>query len=307
MPAPKAEAYLKRLMHSYWSRKTYDSAQGKNINVYDPQSMLDSYWFAKRAGDQGTKVEMLKGGSNLGQLDDLNYFVKKLYKALRVPTSRLNPDTKFADGSEILREELKFAKLIVRLQRHFAATIKDTYVTHLKLKGLWQEYKLKESDITITLNPPSHFSAIRDQQLLDIKIKNFNGFTQVDNISKTYALKKFIGWSDDEIKANREWLKRDAALAWEIDKITTLGSNWKEAMTTGAQQPGAAPGMPGAGGIGPGAGEAPGFGPGPAGPEAGPEAGAAGPEAGAAAPAAPAPGGAPAAAPGGPGSALPPG
>ncbi len=306
MPAPKAEAYLKRLMQSYWSRKTYDSAQGKNINVYDPQSMLDSYWFARRNGDQGTKVEMLKGGSNLGQLDDLNYFVKKLYKALRVPTSRLNPDTKFADGSEILREELKFAKLIIRLQRHFAATIKDTYVTHLKLKGLWQEYKLKESDLTITLNPPSHFSAIRDQQLLDIKIKNFNGFTQVDNISKTYALKKFIGWSDDEIKANREWLKRDAALSWEIDKITTLGSNWKEAMTTGAGPEQGGPQMPGGAGIGPGAGGAPSFGPGPGAglgePGAGPEAGAPGTPG-----AAPVTGTAPAGigTPGGAGSALP--
>ena len=302
MPAAKAEAYMKRLMQSYWSKKTYDSSQGKNVNVYDPQSMLDSYWFARRNGDQGTKVEMLKGGSNLGQLDDLNYFVKKLYKALRVPTSRLNPDTKFADGSEILREELKFAKLIIRLQRHFASTIKDTFITHLKLKGLWQDYKLKESDFTITLNPPSHFATIRDQQLLDIKIRNFQTLTGIEGMSKTYSLKKFIGWTDDEIKANREWLKKDAALAWEIDKITTLGSNWKEAMTTGA----GAEGGPGAPGAAPGAMSAPGFGPGPGAgaPGAGPEAGATGvgPETGAPgtapAPAGPAPGAAP-------GSALP--
>jgi len=292
MPAAKAEAYMKRLMQNYWSKRTYDSNQGGNVNVYDPQSMLDSYWFARRNGETGTKVETLKGGDNLGKLEDLNYFVNKLYKALRVPSSRLNPDTKFADGGEILREELKFAKLIIRLQRHFASTIKDTLITHLKLKGLWADFKLRENDIGITLNPPSHFSAIRDQQLLNIKFDNFKNATQVENtVSKTYALKKFMSWTDDEVLANREWLKKDAAFNWEVEKISTLGKNWKEAMTTGA--PGAEAGAPG--GAPPGAGSAPSFGPGP---------GATAPEAGApgeAAPETPAAGPAPV----GGGSALP--
>jgi len=297
MPAAKAEAYLKRLMQNYWSKRTYDSNQGGNVNVYDPQSMLDSYWFARRQGEQGTKVETLKGGQNLGQLDDLNYFVKKLYKALRVPSTRLTPDTKFADGAEILREELKFAKLIIRLQRHFASTIKGTLITHLKLKGLWSDYKLKETDLNIQLNPPSHFAAMRDQQLLDLKFNNFKAATQVENtISKTYALKKYMGWSDDEVLSNRGWLKKDAEYNWELQKITELGKNWKEALTTGAPAPGGE--APGGGGVGPGAGAAPSFGPGPTGPEAGAPAGGETPGG-----ATPAPGGA---APGGaPGSALP--
>jgi len=269
MPAAKAEAYLKRLMQNYWSKRTYDSNQGGNVNVYDPQSMLDSYWFARRNGETGTKVETLKGGQNLGQLDDLNYFVKKLYKALRVPSNRLTPDAKFADGAEILREELKFAKLIVRLQRHFASTIKDTLITHLKLKGLWKDYKLKDNDVNIILNPPKHFDEMRDQQLLELKFTNFKNATQTENtISKTYALKKYMKWNDDEILANREWLKKDAGFSWEIDKITTLGKNWKEAMTNGVVpgQEGGAPGMGGGGGgMPPGAGGAPSFGPGPTG------------------------------------------
>ena len=123
-------------MQNYWSKRTYDSTQGKSVNIYDPQSMLDSFWFVKRTGSDGTKVDTLKGGENLGKLEDLNYFVNKLYKALRVPTSRLDPTTGFKDGAEILREELKFAKLIQRLQGHLANTIKETYITHLKLKRL---------------------------------------------------------------------------------------------------------------------------------------------------------------------------
>jgi len=297
MPAAKAEAYLKRLMQNYWSKRTYDSSQGGNVNVYDPQSMLDSYWFARRNGQDGTDVKVLNGGQNLGKLEDLNYFVNKLYKALRVPSSRLNPDTKFADGGEILREELKFAKLIIRLQTHFASTIKDTFVTHLKLKGLWGEYKLRENDIAVTLNPPSHFAAVRDQQLLQIRWDNLKSATQTENlVAKSYALKKYLGWNDDELIANREWQRKDAALQFELEKIATLGKNWEEAMTGGA------PGQPGVGGGGaaPGANSAPAFGPGPGGPEAGAEPGAEG-EPGAPG-AAPAPRGAPAAAPG---SALP--
>jgi hypothetical protein len=283
MPAAKAEQYLKRLMQNYWSKRTYDSSQGKSVNIYDPQSMLDSFWFAKRNGSDGTKVDTLKGGENLGKLEDLNYFVNKLYKALRVPTSRLDPTTGFKDGAEILREELKFAKLIQRLQNHLAKTVKETYITHLKLKGLWEEYKLKDNDIHIYFNAPSHFAAVRDQQLIELKTKNISNLIgAADNISKTYAIKKYLNWSDEELKANREWLKKDAALTWEITQIQSLGSNWKEALTSGAASGGqggpGAPGAPGApGGI-------PGFGPGPGGlggePEGGgPEGAAGGPEA----------------------------
>lgn len=290
MPAAKAEAYLKRLMQNYWSKRTYDSSQGKSVNIYDPQSMLDSYWFAKRNGQDGTKVDVLRGGENLGKLEDLNYFVNKLYKALRVPTSRLDPTTGFKDGAEILREELKFAKLIGRFQRHLASAIKDTFVTHLKLKGLWEEYKLKESDINIYFNVPSHFAAVREQQLLEIKTKNVQNLLQsADNLSKTYAIKKYLNWTDEELKVNREWLKKDAALAWEIQQITSLGSNWKEALTTGSATAGM-PGAPGGGPGTPGIGGLPSFGPGPGGgaPEA-PEGGGTGEAPGAPGGAAPTP------------------
>jgi hypothetical protein len=302
MPAPKAEAYIKRLMQSYWSRRTYDSTQGNSVNVYDPQSMLDSYWFAKRPDGSGTDVTSLPGGANLGQLDDLNYFVNKLYKALRVPTSRLNPDTKFADGAEILREELKFAKLIIRLQRQFASTIKETFITHLKLKGLWDQYKLKETDVNIALNPPSYFHVAREAQIEELKFKSFSDLTSTEAVSKTYALKKFMGWTDEEVKANREWQKKDAAFVFELNQITNAGPNWREGITAGGGAPGEGPAAGGGGLGGGGGGGIPSFGPGPAGAAPAPEAGAEAPGG------APEAGGAPAAAPqpaGGPASALP--
>lgn len=276
LPAPKAEAYIKRLMQSYWSRRTYDSTQGQTVNVYDPQSMLDSYWFAKRPDGSGTDVTNLPAGQNLGTLDDLNYFVKKLYKALRVPTSRLDPEAKFADGAEILREELKFARLIMRFQRQFASSLKDTFITHLKLRGLWEQYELRESDLNVYFNPPTYFHAAREAQIHELKIKALNDLIMTEAVSKSYALKKYMNWTDEEIKINREWMKKDAAFAFEVGQITQSGPNWRQGLQAGGAggAEGGAPGMGGGGG-----GVPPAFGAAPSVGGAAPEGGEAGGEA----------------------------
>jgi hypothetical protein len=235
MPPAKAEAYVKSLMQKYWTKKTYDSQSansssggGSAGNIYDPQSMLDSFWFAKRAGEQGSDVQLLQGGQNLGQLDDLNYFVLKLYKSLKVPTSRLNPNETFKDGAEILKEELRFAKFIVRLQNQFSVGLKTSFVTHLKLRGLWSEHKLQESFFNLEMVPPSNFFAIRQQQLLELKLKNFETMSGNEGISNTYAQRYYLEMSDAAISENMEWKRKDAGLAWEIAQIEAAGPNWKE-------------------------------------------------------------------------------
>jgi hypothetical protein len=228
MSPPKAEAYLKKLMHSYWSRKTYDNAQGGSVNAFDPQSMLDAFWFAKRAGSEGTSVDQLQGGANLGELTDLMYFVKKLYKSLRVPANRLEPDSTFQDDTGVLREELKFAKFIIRLQHQFSLGIKEAFVAQLKLKNIWKEYNLKENDIEVTFNPPSSFHALREQQIFDLKQSNYNAMATGEYVSNTFAQKKYLGWKDVEVRQNREWLRKDKELSFELTQIETLGPNWEE-------------------------------------------------------------------------------
>jgi hypothetical protein len=254
MPPAKAEAYLKQLMQSYWSKKTYDSTSTQGAgNVYDPQSMLDSYWFAKRQGETGSDVEMLQGGANLGKLEDLMYFVNKLYKALKVPLTRINPESGFKDGAEILREELKFAKFIIRLQNQFAEGFKKSFITHLKLKKMWSELKINESHFSLMFNAPSSFFAIRKHQEFEIKYKIFSDVTQTDSISKTYAQRHYLDMSDSKISENMEWLRKDAAFRWELQQIAGFGPNWREqgeAMQQAAQgggEPGFTPAGAGAG------------------------------------------------------------
>lgn len=229
MPPPKAEAYLKKLMHNYWNRKTFDNNQGGQVNAFNPQSMLDSFWFAKRAGNNGTEVTQLAGGQNLGELTDLMYFVKKLYKALKVPSNRLEAEASYSDGTEILREELKFAKFIMRQQQRFAEGIKNTYVTQLKLKNLWKEYGLKEENIKIKFNEPSSFHAMREQQIFEIKSGNFSNMSSNDLVSNTFCQKKYLNWTDKDVVSNRAFLKKDKELQWELSQIEGQGPNWRDA------------------------------------------------------------------------------
>ena len=267
MQPAKAENYLKRLMQQYWTKKSFDRSKKSVTNVYDPQSMLDSYWFARRTGDQGTKVETLAGGQNLGQLDDLMYFVKKLYKALKVPTARLDAADPFKDGSEITREELRFARFIMRLQGQFAAGVKESFMVHLKLRGLWEQYKLKTHHINIKFNVPTHFMLMRQNQLQDLRYNNFNNMSNNLSISHSYSQRYYLDWTDEQMAENREWLRKDAELFWEIEQIQTAGPDFREqqAEMGGAMGDLAAAGGGGMGGA-PGAlgGDMPpAFGPGP--------------------------------------------
>lgn len=287
MAPPKAEAYLRKLIQEYWSKKTFDVNQTSNpVQKFNPQSMLDSFWFAKRAGSEGTSVTQLAGGANLGELTDLMYFVAKLYKSLKVPTNRLNAESTFKDGNEILREELKFARFIIRLQQNFATGLKNGFLTHLKLKGLAEKYNLKEQNLHLEFNVPTNFYELRENQKLELKVTNFSNLVSNQSISPTFGQKKLLGWSDIDIKANREFLRKDKELEWELNQIVNGGPNWRDQIAPQGAEPtpagGAAPGTPAT---------PPAFGgPAEAGAEAAPEAGvaaaASAPAAGEAAPAA---------------------
>ena len=249
MAPPKAEAYLRKLIQNYWSKKTFDSDQSNVVNKFNPQSMLDAFWFAKRQGSEGTSVTQLPGGANLGELADLMYFIKKLYRALKVPTTRIDPEDRTVDPSSILREELKFAKFVIRQQQKFAAAIKKGFTTHLKLRGLWEEYNLAEPNLDIIFNVPSNYFEMRESQKLELKATNFNSLASNEFISVTYAQKKYLGWKDRDILANREFLRKDAEMQWELGQIQASGPLWKEQMAAAVGGAEAAVGGEG-GGVG---------------------------------------------------------
>ena len=263
MPPPKAEAYLKKLIQNYWSRKTFDMDQTDVVKKFNPQSMLDAFWFAKRQGSEGTTVDQLAGGANLGELSDLMYFIKKLYRALKVPSTRLDPnDQASTDGSTILREELKFARFVMRQQQRFAAGIRKGYITHLTLMGIFEKLELNEQNFEVDFNVPTNFYELRENQRLELKAGNFERLAGNEFVSATYSQKKYLGWKDRDILANREFLRKDAELQWELGQIQAAGPAWKEVAVAG--EVAEADAAVGGEGAGVGGGAIPEFGGGPA-------------------------------------------
>lgn len=359
LPPGQAESYMKKQMAEFWNRKGVGK-DGRAENVYDPMTMLENYYFAKPRGSDGSTVQSIGGGSaSPDNIEILTLFINRLYKALGVPLQRLNSETAFSDGMDVTREELRFAKFIIRLQQRFAEAIKSTFITHLKLKGrklshsntqvtavhahkewydfsdwknydllcerskedsesriqfleeqiaysleqmdaikgelnnldslvteqsvrderqkvltekyggnmksvhahsleitqlredsepIWAQFGLREEDIDIEFNKPSQFFALKEQQMWQLKFESYQSLASDDLISTTLAQKTFLGWSDQEILQNRESVRKDAALRWELANIEAEGPDFREKMA------GAEEGMGMEGGLGGGMG-----------------------------------------------------
>ena len=192
--------------------------------------MLDSYWFAKRQGQDATTVDEIGGTANLGELSDLMYFIKKLYRSLKVPSSRLDPEDSFRGGEDILREELKFARMVMRHQQNFAAGIKKGFITHLKLRHMFQEYEINEEHLHVVFNPPTNFYDLRNNQKMGLKIDTFNNLVGSGKVSESFAKKKILGWKDRDILADRELRRKDSELTWELSQIEAMGPSWKQTL-----------------------------------------------------------------------------
>jgi len=170
LPKMKAEQYLRDIMVKYKNKLVYDAQTGEIRDDRRYQTMLEDYWLPRREGGRGTEITTLPAGQNLGELADVEYFQRKLYKALNVPSTRLEQDQAFGMGraSEITRDELKFAKFVTRLRSRFAYLFDRVLETQLVLKGIitkaeWKEIKEK---INYDFNRDSHFTELKDAELI---------------------------------------------------------------------------------------------------------------------------------------------
>lgn len=239
MSPAMADAHVKKMSQAFWQRKALD-ANGQITNAYNPQTSLDSFWFPKRNGTEGSDVSVLPGGMNLGQLEDLNYFIEKLYRSLKVPLSRLTSDAAVRDGSDITREELRFSKFVQRIQHQFVSGIRDSFITHLKLRGKnlndeeskswWEQFELSSSDIVITMASPTNFAQIKENQLLELRQNSFNNAVSNELFSTTFGMRHLLKMTDEEIKQNTALLRFDAGIKWQLDRITEHGPNYREAI-----------------------------------------------------------------------------
>lgn len=174
MPTIKAEQYLRDIMVKYRNKLVYDSSTGEIKDDRKHLSMLEDFWLPRREGGKGTEITTLPGGQNLGEMEDVKYFEKKLYKALGVPISRLEAQQGFSLGrsTEITRDELKFAKFVQRLRNKFSTLFDDLLRIQLVLKRVcsekeWNEFKEK---IWYDYKKDNNFTELKETELLNNRL-----------------------------------------------------------------------------------------------------------------------------------------
>ena len=225
LPKGKAEEYLRNIMTKYRNKLVYNASTGEMKDDRKHMSMLEDFWLPRREGGRGTEITTLPGGENLGQIDDIVYFQKKLYKSLNVPVNRLEQEAQFSLGrsSEITRDELKFQKFINKLRKRFSMLFIDLLKTQLVLKGIvtedeWNEMK---QDINIDYQQDTHFSELKESELIRERLGTIREIDEYVGkyFSQEWVRKNILMQSEDDIKDIDAQIEAEAEAAPDEDEL----------------------------------------------------------------------------------------
>ena len=206
MPRGKAEQYMKDIMARYRNKLVYDAKTGEIRDDRKHQSMIEDFWIPRREGGRGTEVTSLPGGQNLGEIEDIIYFQKRMFRSLNVPINRLEQEAQFSLGrsTEINRDELKFQKFIDRLRTRFSHLFYDILRKQLILKGIITEddWNTMKNDIAIDYVRDNHFTELRDAELLRERIQTLDAISNYvgSYYSKEWIQKNVLQLTDEEIE-----------------------------------------------------------------------------------------------------------
>jgi len=215
LPRTKAEQYLQDIMRRFRNKLVYDSSTGEVRDDRKFTTMTEDYWLPRREGKSGTEISTLPAGQNLGEMEDVEYFKKKLYKALNIPTSRLEQETAFNMGrsGEITRDEVKFAKFVDRLRRRFSDIFYDLLSTQLIMKGVMskEEWEENKDRIEFVYSNNSYFSELKTMELMR---ERFSLATDAESYIGEYLSRKWMynnvfKFSDAEIAAMKKEIERE--------------------------------------------------------------------------------------------------
>jgi len=221
LPKVKAEQYLKDIMNRYRNKLVYDAQTGEIRDTKRHFSMLEDFWLPRREGGKGTEITTLAGGENLGEMADVEYFLKKLYKAMNVPISRLDPESGvqgLGRASEITRDELKFSKFVAKIRTKFSEFLSGLLRTQVLMKGIltdtdWDQIS---EDLHFDWARDSHFAELKDAEILRERLEllgSMNEATELGFYSQAWIRKNILRQSDEEIKRIDKEVKKERKAA----------------------------------------------------------------------------------------------
>jgi len=206
LPRGKAEQYMKDIMARYRNKLVYDAGTGELKDDRKHMSMLEDFWMPRREGGRGTEVSTLPGGENLGNIEDIIYFQKKLYRSLNVPLQRLEQEAQFSLGrtTEITRDEIKFQKFIDRLRKRFSMLFLEILKKQLLLKGIITEddWDSWYNDIIVDYQRDNHFVELKNMDLMRERLQTMDQVQQYvgEYFSKEWVQKNVLMLDDDTIE-----------------------------------------------------------------------------------------------------------
>ena len=232
LPKLKAEQYLRDIMVKYKNKLVYDANTGEVRDDRKYMSMLEDFWLPRREGGKGTEITTLPGGQNLGELEDVKYFEKKLYKSLNVPISRLEPNQGFSIGrvAEVTRDELKFNKFIERMRNKFSEVFDHALRVQLILKGVCtaDEWDLFKEHIYYDFIKDNNFSELKEAELMTNRLTLLGSIDPFvgSYYSRAWVQREVLRMNDDDIKLMDE----------EIDEEKSMGLGLPTQITTQVAQ-----------------------------------------------------------------------
>lgn len=215
LPKMKAEQYLADMMAKHKNKLVYDASSGEIRDDRKFMTMMEDFWLPRREGGRGTEITTLPGGQNLGEMDDVDYFRRKLYKSLNVPITRMESETQFNLGrtSEVTRDELKFTRFIERLRARFTHLFDNLLEIQLVLKGVINRKQWKElrEDLYYDFPQDNYFTELKSAEILTERLRLMSEVEQY--IGKFYSLdwvrKNVLQMSEEEIRDMDKQIKKE--------------------------------------------------------------------------------------------------
>ena len=216
LPKMKAEQYMRDMMVKHKNKLIYDASTGEVRDDRKFMTMLEDFWLPRREGGRGTEITTLPGGQSLGEMDDVDYFRRKLYKSLNVPITRMDAENQFNLGraSEITRDELKFNKFVMRLRNRFSILFSDLLEIQLALKGVITrgEWKEMKQDIFYDFQEDNHFTELKEMEIMQGRLQILG---DVDSFvgkyfSEDWIRKNVLRMTEEEIKDEQKQIDKEA-------------------------------------------------------------------------------------------------